>query len=63
MTLEEALALEKGSLVKHRDDWSTLSPARKVTKVWANEDRTIVRIQVKSVTSGNWSDATDWELP
>lgn len=73
MTINEALALREGDHVTHPTHTLFIpdtggGPTRiplplRVTKVWQNERRTIVRIRINSVGQDQWLDATSYDLP
>lgn len=69
MTLDQALALRVGDYVLHSQDVrfnengdSARRPIR-VTAIWVNEKRTIVRVRLGTVAAILWLDAEAYDLP
>lgn len=62
MTLEEALALQKGDYVVTPRTRIPREPVR-VTDVWVNDSRTIVMFRAARIDASAWIHATGFELP
>lgn len=62
MTLDEALGLRQGQHVIHRATAPPLRPCR-ITELWINSKRTLVRVRLASVDPSAWLDACSYELP
>src|SRR5215467_2528068 len=60
--LESARQLRRGDVVLHRHSARAWWPIR-VSAVWMNADRSIVRVRLPSIGGSMWLDACDYELP
>lgn len=62
MTIDQALALEKGAVVTTPHTVPAMRPIR-VTDVWINPKRTIVLVHLAGIAKDAWLDATGYDLP
>lgn len=60
MTHEIALVLREGQYVTTRHELH--KKVRRVTKVWVNADKTLVRIRINGMYGDAWLSPEEWEL-